>query len=166
MVGINSLFDFQVLEIVGYLESALPNVSRCPTAPCRLHIVKAHYGDRLFSRQRRKIFVIPNATDEAENSWIYTSSDGLISSDIPNEKSINYDLNLSDLLPKSKFEQLGGIKRSLLDQLKAIHLHILASEQWHASRLSSCHRYIVLCSILVLSILLLCACSLYDINSF
>ncbi|KAK2660784.1 hypothetical protein Ddye_007317 [Dipteronia dyeriana] len=29
---------------------------------------------------------------------------------------------------------------SLLDQLKAVHLHVLASEQWNTSRLKLCHR--------------------------
>lgn len=31
---------------------------------------------------------------------------------------------------------------SLLDKLKAVHLHVLASEKWNASRLNSCHKYV------------------------
>lgn len=32
---------------------------------------------------------------------------------------------------------------NLLDKLKAVHLHILAMEQWNASRLKMCHRYVM-----------------------
>lgn len=32
---------------------------------------------------------------------------------------------------------------NLLDKLKAVHLHILAMEQWNASRLKMCHRYVI-----------------------
>lgn len=37
--------------------------------------------------------------------------------------------------------QLGN-QGNLLDKLKAVHLHILAMEQWNASRIKLCHRYI------------------------
>lgn len=33
---------------------------------------------------------------------------------------------------------------NLFDKLKAVHLHILAMEQWNASRLKLCHRYVFL----------------------
>ncbi|KAE8077868.1 hypothetical protein FH972_016387 [Carpinus fangiana] len=35
-----------------------------------------------------------------------------------------------------------GNRGSLLDKLKAVLLHVLASEQCNASRLELCHRYI------------------------
>lgn len=33
-----------------------------------------------------------------------------------------------------------GNQVTILDKLKAVHLHILAMEQWNASRLKMCHR--------------------------
>lgn len=33
-----------------------------------------------------------------------------------------------------------GNQESILDKLKAVHLHILAMEQWNALRLKMCHR--------------------------
>ena len=35
-----------------------------------------------------------------------------------------------------------GNQDNLFDKLKAVHLHILAMEQWNASRLKLCHRYV------------------------
>lgn len=34
-----------------------------------------------------------------------------------------------------------GNRETFLDKLKAVHLHILAMEQWNVSRLKMCHRY-------------------------
>lgn len=42
-----------------------------------------------------------------------------------------------------KAENLGN-QDNLFDKLKAVHLHILAMEQWNASRLKLCHRYVFL----------------------
>lgn len=36
--------------------------------------------------------------------------------------------------------ELLGEQGSLLDKIKAIQLHVLASEQWNASQLQLCHR--------------------------
>lgn len=42
-----------------------------------------------------------------------------------------------------KAENLGN-QDNLFDKLKAVHLHILSMEQWNASRLKLCHRFVFL----------------------
>lgn len=42
-----------------------------------------------------------------------------------------------------KAENLGN-QDKLFDKLKAVHLHILAMEQWNASRLKLCHRFVIM----------------------
>lgn len=49
----------------------------------------------------------------------------------------------SRLQSSTDFQQIiekQGNKVTILDKLKAVHLHILAMEQWNASRLKMCHR--------------------------
>lgn len=60
---------------------------------------------------------------------------GLDSVDVEEVSSFSYsrpDLFEDDNRPLSEAE--------LLDKLKAIRLHVLASEQWNSSRIRSCHR--------------------------
>ena len=50
-------------------------------------------------------------------------------------------ITLSEAYLSQSAEMLGN-QGNLLDKLKAVHLHILAMEQWNASRIQLCHRYI------------------------
>lgn len=91
-----------------------------------------------------------NENDEPErggsnactNDAILTNSENNESSKDPGEAAVT-SLLYSDPDCVRNVENLGN-QVNLLDKLKAVHLHVLAMEQWNASRLELCHRYVFL----------------------
>lgn len=91
------------------------------------------------------VFAMQKESDESESCSLQSciedqnhleSSDG--SHDLDLEVS---SITLSEAYLSQSAESLGN-QGNLLDKLKAVHLHILAMEQWNASRIQLCHRYI------------------------
>lgn len=86
------------------------------------------------------VSAIRNGNDEHESIvGAYSEDQSLTSSE--NDKEI-VDSSLYPSEDHSQHSQILGNQGNLLDKLKAVHMHALAMEQWNASRLKLCHRYI------------------------
>ncbi|XWS37959.1 hypothetical protein CRYUN_Cryun19dG0089700 [Craigia yunnanensis] len=91
-------------------------------------------------------FAISNENGEAERSGSHTCSDDQVLMPLEN----NHSSSDPDGEAVASLSELGaGLfqsvehsvnQASLLDKLKAVHLHVLASEQWNASRLKLSHK--------------------------
>lgn len=96
-------------------------------------------GRRLTSRNLT--FAVPRAGNEDEWGIKYTCDD------LENQRNCDGDphVDLIHPVPESQAEISTGIEQwfcetNFLNKLRAVHLHVLASEQWNASRLALCHR--------------------------
>ena len=120
---------------------------------CRNHLKQPFYAVQLLAIDRRDLkrktlaLAIPNENDGAEvgSSHDVVDDHNVMCSE--NDENCKYsDVEVIATVSGSE----DGLSRSvenvrnqgsLLDKLKAIHLHVLASEQWNTSRLKLCHRY-------------------------
>ncbi|XVF12639.1 hypothetical protein REPUB_Repub08aG0136300 [Reevesia pubescens] len=96
--------------------------------------------------RKTKAFAIPNENNEAERSCSHACSDDQVLLPLENDHSSS---DLDGKAVASLSESGAGVfqwvehsvnQASLLDKLKAVHLHVLASEQLNASRLKLCHK--------------------------
>ncbi|GMI63376.1 hypothetical protein like AT3G49160 [Hibiscus trionum] len=120
--------------------------------PCRLNarqsMKTAPLWPKLGNTLTRKTtpFAIPNGNDESQRSSSHACSDDQVL--MPSESSY-CSSDLYEEAVDSLQESGSGVFQvvedtvnlaSLLDKLKAVHLHVLASEQWNASTLKLCHK--------------------------
>ncbi|KAK4853328.1 hypothetical protein QYF36_007304 [Acer negundo] len=89
-------------------------------------------------------FAIPNENEEAEIGSPHGVADDHCVLCYENDESFKYsDLEVFVSCSEEDFSQsVENVRNqgSLLDKLKAVHLHVLASEQWNTSRLKFCQR--------------------------
>lgn len=115
--------------------------------PCRLHIGQpTQYDPRAIHKRnfRSNTLAFANRKDEAERGSSNTCSDHVLPLECngsSNHPDVEVDVSLTQSQPdiSGSAEYLAN-EGSLLDKLKAVHLHVLASEQWNASRLKLSHR--------------------------
>lgn len=118
------------------------------------------FGDkivRILNRQRGNlaltsiVYAIRKENDEperggssacADDELLLTGSEKECSSKEQGKEVFVSLLHSKTDLPQN-IENLGN-QGNLLDKLKAVHLHVLAMEQWNASRLKLSYRYIFL----------------------
>ena len=81
---------------------------------------------------------IPDAA--AQKSESNLSSENLSVNPSTSNSQLEEDL---ECLHREELPQYPFDYQVYLDKLKAVLLHVLASEQWNASRLKMCHRYTV-----------------------
>lgn len=107
-------------------------------------------------------FSVPNHNDEAERETSHDciddslvletetsldcTGDGLVLCSKNNENSEHKDVDVVASVSSSEEDLSQCLEEmrklgSLHEKLKAIRLHVLASEQWNSSRLKLCHRY-------------------------
>ncbi|PKI52137.1 hypothetical protein CRG98_027553 [Punica granatum] len=116
------------------------------SAPCRPQVNQPTPASRGSTRLKRSLawwnftFAVPRAINEDETSSRYTFDDleNQRSSDDPHVDLV-HPISRSEAGLSRSIEQL-VCQSSLLDKLSAVYLHVLASEQWNASRLALCHR--------------------------
>ncbi|KAM7467709.1 hypothetical protein LguiB_015271 [Lonicera macranthoides] len=124
--------------------------------PCRLNLKKPMFGDKIvqiLNRQRGTlaltsiVYAIRKENDEpergsssacADDELLRTGSEKEHSSKEQGKEEFVSLLHSKTDLPQNT-ENLGN-QGNLLDKLKAVHLHVLAMEQWNASRLKLSHR--------------------------
>ncbi|GMH29650.1 hypothetical protein Nepgr_031493 [Nepenthes gracilis] len=113
--------------------------------PCRLSCKKPFYRNHFFHsffrqmgkhNERCLALEIPNASRKLERSSLHNSSDNEIFTPCKNYKSFEDPL----LEHRSKSDEQIRNEGNILGRLKALHLHLLASEQSNASLLKLCHR--------------------------
>ncbi|KAE8694699.1 Plastidial pyruvate kinase 4 [Hibiscus syriacus] len=120
--------------------------------PCRLNVRQSVKTVQLWPKLRNTLtmktaaFAIPNENDESGRSGSHACSDDQVLMPFENNYSSS-DLyeEAVDSVPESGSGVFQMVEHSvnlasLLDKLKAVHLHVLASEQWNATRLKSCHK--------------------------
>ncbi|XP_021643368.2 plastidial pyruvate kinase 4, chloroplastic isoform X2 [Hevea brasiliensis] len=142
-----------VIQAVDFLGFALSNLKVKPTnLPCRLQrrhpscIIRLLAVHRRNSTIRTLTFAIPNESDQLESGSFYGCADDQMHLPLEdNENSNHSDAEVVSSLSYSEADlahtvELLGKQGSLLDKIKAIQLHVLASEQWNASQLQLCHR--------------------------
>ncbi|XP_057950415.1 plastidial pyruvate kinase 4, chloroplastic [Malania oleifera] len=110
----------------------------------RYEIVQSLAGKKGCMRSKIFLFAIPNGSDKLGSGSLDCSNDEVSMALENNESSVDPNVEVdSILLPESYFSQNRehlSNQGNLLDKLKAVHLHVLALEQWNASRLKLCHR--------------------------
>ncbi|KAA8533628.1 hypothetical protein F0562_030938 [Nyssa sinensis] len=90
--------------------------------PCRIYVRRPVFKDQIIQNLARK----KSALGKDESS-----------KDLEKEDVASLSCSAANL-PQSA--EILGNQGNLLDKLKAVHLHVLAMEQWNASRLKLCHR--------------------------
>ncbi|RZC77478.1 hypothetical protein C5167_001634 [Papaver somniferum] len=101
----------------------------------KCHIVLAnHNGNGEHEEGRSR----PISDDQVFTSIFLAS----INNDSQENSAVNSSASIShsQLNPKEHVVDLPVNQKNLLDRLKAVHLHISASEQWNLSRIELCHR--------------------------
>ncbi|XP_059667207.1 plastidial pyruvate kinase 4, chloroplastic-like [Cornus florida] len=123
--------------------------------PFRLYVKRPFLRDQSFQFlvtqrgnlvPRTIVFAIPNENDDHErrsshactDDSMFTASGHDESRKDPGKEFVA-SLSRSGAELSQSFEILGD-QGNLLDKLRAVHLHVLAMEQWNASRLKLCHR--------------------------
>ncbi|KAK6250716.1 hypothetical protein SCA6_004721 [Theobroma cacao] len=120
--------------------------------PCRLNVRQSAQMVQLLAKFRNTLarkttaFAIPNENNEVERSGSHACSDDQVLMPLENYNSSGHlEGEAVDSLSKSeagffqRVEHLGNQAR-VLDKLRAVYLHVLASEQWNASRLKLSHK--------------------------
>jgi len=139
----------QAIQTANLIESTPSNLrGEVKHLPCGLHVKQPAHNVQLLAthgrnqRPRTLGCAVPN---DQKNKAERGSSHAL--ADDHNEHSEDPDVEAlasslssqADFYPSSEYP---GNRGPLLHKLKAVHLHVLASEQCNASRLELCHRYI------------------------
>ncbi|CAK7324136.1 unnamed protein product [Dovyalis caffra] len=122
------------------------------TLACRFPVRVQVGVVQLFGLHRRKLklkslaFSVPNENDQAELCDSRTCTGDEIFVPFENDESLkdpDGEIVSSVLCSEADLsrtvEHLGN-EGSVVEKLKAVYLHVLASEQWNASRLKLCHR--------------------------
>lgn len=119
--------------------------------PCKLNVKQSVETVQLWAKIKNTrtttttAFATPNENDEGERSGSHACSGEQVFVPLENNYSSNdLDEEAAGSLPESgsgvfQMAEHSVNLASLLDKLKALHLHVLASEQWNASRLKLCH---------------------------
>ncbi|KAL7003585.1 pyruvate kinase [Sarracenia purpurea var. burkii] len=120
---------------------------------CGLNSKKPVFRDKVsqpFPRRRRNpaprtiVFAIPNENDEGEGGISHAcTDDSVLSKNDRDFRDTGDEVVAVASQPGSVFSQNSvdlGNEGNVLDKLKAIQLHVLAMEQWNASRIKLCHR--------------------------
>ncbi|RZC83071.1 hypothetical protein C5167_045853 [Papaver somniferum] len=99
------------------------------------HIVLANHNGNGEHEEGRST---PISDDQVFTSIFLAS----INNDSQENSAVNSSVSIShsQLNPKEHVVDLPVNRKNLLDRLKAVHLHISASEQWNLSRIELCHR--------------------------
>lgn len=149
--------NLQAIQAAGFSNFTSSNLREKFThVPCTFDAKKSVFRDKSLTGHKGYLaltFIVSatrNENDEPErggsnactNDTFLTNSKNNESSKDPGEAvvtSLLYSGADCDISP----EDLGN-QGNLLDKLKAVHLHVLAMEQWNASRLKLCHRFVFL----------------------
>ncbi|KAK2983669.1 hypothetical protein RJ640_023203 [Escallonia rubra] len=121
--------------------------------PCRLDVKKPVFREKSLQflagqtrdlKSKSVVFSSQNENDELERGGSSACTDDSMLTALGNDGSNPEKEAVDSLLHygadhSQSAENLGN-QGCLLDKLKAVHLHILAMEQWNASRLKLCHR--------------------------
>uniref|UniRef100_A0A5B6ZWN0 pyruvate kinase n=1 Tax=Davidia involucrata TaxID=16924 RepID=A0A5B6ZWN0_DAVIN len=118
--------------------------------PCRIYVKRPVV--QFLARRKGNLVpmtivsAVPNESDEPERGGSHACTDDIMLSALGNDgsskdtrKEVVGFLSHSGADISQSTEILGN-PGNLLDKLKAVHLHVLAMEQWNASRLELCHR--------------------------
>lgn len=109
-----------------------------------LHPKKPTLRNRIIQlNQRQKgylAFAVPNESDEYERGTSQACADVEKNKNCKNLEMENVVLVPHSEADLSRSDEHLGNQGNPLDKLKAVHLHVLALEQWNASRLKLCHR--------------------------
>ncbi|KAK8530678.1 hypothetical protein V6N13_030626 [Hibiscus sabdariffa] len=120
--------------------------------PCQLNVRQAVKTVQLWPKLRNTrtmktaAFAIPNENNESERRGSHACSDDQVLMPSENDySSSELHEEAVDSLPESgsgvfQMVEHSANLASLLEKLKAVLLHVLASEQWNASRLKLCHK--------------------------
>lgn len=138
---------------VDFLEISFSKPRRkCTRLPCGLNIKQAVHVVRLLATSRRDLrrrtfaYAVPNENDEAKKAASHDCNLDSMALHSDNNGSSKYsDVEVVasiSCLEDAISQTVENLKSqgSILDKLKAVHLHLLASERWNASRLKLCHR--------------------------
>ncbi|KAH9646472.1 Plastidial pyruvate kinase 4 [Citrus sinensis] len=142
------------LNNVDFLEISFSKPRRkCTRLPCGLNVRQAVHVVRLLATCRRDLrrrtlaYAIPNENDEAKKAASRDCNLDTMALHLDNNASSKYsDVEVVasiSCLEDDISQSIENLKSqgSILDKLKAVHLHLLASERWNASRLKLCHRH-------------------------
>nr|AQP26305.1 pyruvate kinase [Diospyros kaki] len=147
---------FQTANLLDFASSGFGR--KFTNLQCRVYWEKPAFRDQiaqLLARQRSyptprtTVFAIANEDDEAEAGISPACTDNPVHSTSEHDgwfKDHGYEVVPVQSQSGSGLSQKAAIMGSqgnLLDKLKAVQLHVLAMEQWNASRLNLCHRYSV-----------------------
>ncbi|GMI95488.1 hypothetical protein like AT3G49160 [Hibiscus trionum] len=120
--------------------------------PCRVNVRQSAKTFQLWPKLRNTLsmrttaFATLNENDESERSASHACSDDQVLMPLKsNYSSSDIYEEAIDSLPESGSGVFQMVDHSinlasLLEKLKAVHLHVLASEQWNDSRLKLCHK--------------------------
>lgn len=117
--------------------------------PCKLNVKRPIFFQLLVRQKgspttRTLVFAISNKSDEPERGSLPACTDDQMLVGLQNNESSKTDVEVVPSVSHSEldFSLSTNLENqgSLLDKLKAVHLHVLASEQWNASRFNLCHR--------------------------
>ncbi|XP_065868234.1 plastidial pyruvate kinase 4, chloroplastic [Euphorbia lathyris] len=149
----STILQYHVTESADFLGFAFSNLKVNPAnVPCALHgrlpscIIQSLYVHRRNSKSRASVFCIPNEKDQAVRSSSYNYADDQMQ--LALEKSKSSDNSDVEIVSSTSYSDINlahtvallDRQGSLLEKLQAIQLHVLASEQWNASKLVLCHR--------------------------
>ncbi|WCJ36816.1 pyruvate kinase family protein [Euphorbia peplus] len=142
-----------VTESADFLGFAFSNQKVNPAnVACSLHgrqpssIIQLLTVHRRNSKSRALVFCIPDEKDQAMRSSSYNCADDQMQ--LPLEETKSYDNSDVEIVSCTSYSDVNlsqtvallDRQGSLFEKLQAIQLHVLASEQWNASKLELCHR--------------------------
>ncbi|XP_075647587.1 plastidial pyruvate kinase 4, chloroplastic isoform X2 [Castanea sativa] len=133
--------------------------------PCRFHVKQPTHIFQILAthgrnqKPRMSAFAVPDENNKAEMGSSHDDPVLVLSKSKKSSKDPDVKVVASSSHSQANFcpnsEQTGS--QGILDKLKAVHLHVLASEQWNASLLKLCHRnYLVSATNLVHYLALKC----------
>ncbi|KDP22156.1 hypothetical protein JCGZ_25987 [Jatropha curcas] len=147
-----SKLSCHAIQSVDFLGFVFSNPKLKPrNVPCRLDgrcpspILQLLAVQRWISKPRIVAFSISNENDQVDTGNFYSDADQMHFTLEDNESSSCSDAEVVSSVLFSEADlvqtvEILGKQASLLEKMKAIQLHVLASEQWNASQLQLCHR--------------------------
>ncbi|GMY06378.1 plastidial pyruvate kinase 4, chloroplastic isoform X2 [Fagus crenata] len=124
--------------------------------PCGFHVKQpAHVFQLLDTNGRNQKprtlgFAVPNGNNKAERDSSHDDPVLVLSKNNKSFKDADVDAVASSSHSQANSypnSEQPGSQGTLLEKLRAVHLHVLASEQWNASLLKLCHRNMLLANL-------------------
>lgn len=153
IAGHSFLQGFQVASFLVVRSSNLSRKYSIPQPFFKIHGFREHIVQYVASNngnlaRKNIVFAIPNERDdpEKEGSDYYIDYPVIVdqkedgSSCAPEMETTFSLLQCGESIPRSN--EINGKEDGLLAKLMAVHLHVLAMEQWNASKLKMSHKYV------------------------